>query len=76
MREEELEWLKGEEELDEVLELELELLKLLDMPLAGDTKCGTCGKVFDTKKLLYFMKETDMLILVTAISATNTLPAK
>ena len=30
------------------------MLKLLDWPLAGDTKCGTCGKVFDTKKLLYF----------------------
>ena len=41
-------------ELEEVMEEELELLKLLDGPLASDTKCGTCGKVFDTKKLLYF----------------------
>ena len=36
------------------MEEELELLKLLDWHLDGDTKCGTCGKVFDTKKLLYF----------------------
>ena len=42
------------EEMEEVMEEELELLKLLDWPLAGDTKYGTCGKVFDTKKLLYF----------------------
>ena len=48
-----LEWRKGKEELDEVLEPELELLELLDELLAGDTKCGTCGKLFCTKKLLY-----------------------
>ena len=45
---------EGKEELDEVLEQELEFLELLDELLAGDTKCGTCGKVFCIKKLLYF----------------------
>ena len=48
-----LEGLRGKKELDEVLDPELELLKLLDELLAGDTKCGICGKVFCTKKLLY-----------------------
>ena len=51
-------WRKGlteeEQEVSRGLEEELELLKLLDWPSAGDIKCGACGKVFDTKKLLYF----------------------
>ena len=43
-----------EQEVSRGLEEELELLKLLDWPSAGDIKCGTCERVFDTKKLLYF----------------------
>ena len=31
-----------------------EVLELVDELLEGDTKCGTCGRVFCTKKLLYY----------------------
>ena len=44
--------LEPELELSKLL-VEREVLKLLDELLAGDTKCGTCGKVFCTKELLY-----------------------
>ena len=33
---------------------EWEVLELVDKLLEGDIKCGTCGKVFCTKKLLYY----------------------
>ena len=52
---------------------EWEVLELVDELLEGDTKCGTCGKVFCIKKLLDYHGRNRHVGLDIVIPVTNTL---
>ena len=52
---------------------EWEVLELVDELLEGDTKCGTCGKVFCIKKLLDYHGRNQHVGLGIVIPVINTL---